>query len=221
MPSPNIIKNYVDNSYYHIYNRGVEKRIIFQDDKDYKVFLSYLQFYLTEPLKGSSSKSFPSQQLHNHSKEIKLLAYCLMPNHFHFFIKQNDRQAINFFMRSLATRYGMYFNKRYGRVGSLFQGPYKAAYIDNEMQYLYLSKYIHRNPLALPEYSYPATLAEYPYSSYRNYLGIIHQDWVHPQEITEYFSKENHHTPYKEFVEDSQIVDEISTLKNLTLDHDT
>lgn len=221
MPAKNSIKTYVDNSYYHLYNRGVEKRTIFQDEKDYKVFLSYLQFYLTEPFRGESPKSFPSQALLNHTKNIQLIAYCLMPNHFHLFIKQGEKDSINHFMRSLLTRYSMYFNKCYKRVGSLFQGPYKAAYIDNEMQYLYLSKYIHRNPLDLPGYEKPYRLIDYPYSSYRNYLGIIHQNWVHPQEIVEYFSKQNHHTPYQEFVEDSQISDEISTLKNITLDHDT
>ncbi|MFH1244830.1 MAG: transposase [bacterium] len=220
MPSPNIIKTYVDNSYYHIYNRGVEKRTIFLDEKDYKVFLSYLQFYLTDPLRGETPKFFPSQQLNNHTQQIKLLAYCLMPNHFHFFVKQNDRQAINHFMRSLATRYSMYFNKRHKRVGSLFQGPYKAIIIESEIQYLYLSKYIHRNPLELIGND-PTKLVEYSYSSYRNYLGFINQDWVQPTEIKEYFSKENHHTPYQAFVEDNQIADEISTLKKTTLDHDT
>jgi len=221
MPSRNVIKIYVDNSYYHIYNRGVEKRTIFLDDQDYKTFLSYLKFYLTDPLRGSTPKSFPSQQLRSHSTQIKILAYCLMPNHFHLFVKQNDSHAINHFMRSLSTRYSMYFNKRYQRVGPLFQGIYKAAYIDRELQYLYLSKYIHRNPLDLPGY-YPNNLSEYSYSSYRNYLGIIHQDWIHPQEIVDYFSKENHHTPYQEFVEESiGQSDEISTLKELTLDFAT
>jgi putative transposase len=210
MPSPNIVKTYVDDSYYHVYNRGVEKRCIFLDDQDYKTFLSYLKFYLSPPLlRGETSKSFPSQELQNHSQQILLLAYCLMPNHFHLFIKQKDAVAMSYFMRSLSTRYSMYFNKRYLRVGTLFQGVYKAAYIDHEMQYLYLSKYIHRNPLAL---GYTATnLKEYPYSSYRNYLGIIQQNWVHPEEIRDYFSQENHHTPYQEYVENSeQIADEIS-----------
>ena len=195
--------------------------MIFQDEKDYKVFLSYLQFYLTDPLRGSTPKLLPSQELNNHTQNIKLIAYCLMPNHFHLFIKQVDRQAINHFMRSLSTRYSMYFNKRYCRVGPLFQGIYKAAYIDNEIQYLYLSKYIHRNPLVLPGYKESTELVTYPYSSYRNYLGIIRQDWVHSKEISEYYSKNNHHTPYKEFVEDNQISDEISVLKESTLDHDT
>ncbi len=220
MPGKNSIKTYVENGYYHVYNRGVEKRVIFLDDKDYKVFLSYLQFYLTAPLRGSTPKSFPSQQLHNHAKQIQVLAYCLMPNHFHLYLKQKDATAMNHFMRSLSTRYSMYFNKRYKRVGPLFQGIYKAAYIGNELQYLYLSKYIHRNPLSLPGFS-STNLVEYPYSSYRNYLGFVRQNWIHPQEIIEYFSKENHHTPYKEFVEDDQVSDEIATLKGSMLDHDT
>ena len=144
-----------------------------------------------------------------------------MHNHFHLFLKQRDSQAMNHFMRSISTRYSMYFNKRYKRVGPLFQGIYKAAFVDNEMQYLYLSKYIHLNPTDLPGYKEQEKLVYYPYSSYRIYLGIIHQSWIQPQEIVEYFSKENHHTPYQEFVEDGQISEEISTLKNLTLDHDT
>ena len=115
----------------------------------------------------------------------------------------------------------MYFNKRYQRVGSLFQGPYKAAYIDRELQYLYLSKYIHRNPLALVDDD-PTKLVNYPYSSYRNYLGYIHQNWVKPDEIKEYFAKSNHYTPYQEFVEESkELSTEITTLGHISLDHDT
>ena len=219
MPSPNIIKTYLDDSYYHLYNRGVEKRQIFLDEQDYKTYLSYLKFYLSPPpLRGETPKYFPSQQLCNHSQQVTLLAYCLMPNHFHLFVKQKGSHSIDFFMRSLSTRYGMYFNKRYRRVGSLFQGPYKAAYIDDELQYLYLTKYIHRNPLTIG-YS-PQNLKEYPYSSYRNYLGIIQQNWVHPEEIRDYFSRENHHTPYQEYVEEhAGIADEVTVLGKLTLDH--
>ena len=115
----------------------------------------------------------------------------------------------------------MYFNKRYNRVGKLFQGTYKAVLLTNELQYLYLSKYIHRNPLELVNND-PTRLVEYPYSSYRNYLEYIHQEWVKPDEIKEYFSKENHHAPYQEFVEESkELSTEITTLGNTTLDHDT
>src|SRR3989344_98334 len=115
MPSKNIIKTYINDSYYHLYNRGVEKRVIFLDDQDYKTFLSYLKFYLTSPLRGETPKYFASQTLNNHADQIKIIAYCLMPNHFHLFVKQKDKRAISYFMRSLLTRYGMYFNKRYKR----------------------------------------------------------------------------------------------------------
>jgi len=107
----------------------------------------------------------------------------------------------------------MYFNKRYQRVGSLFQGRYKAVLVDNELQFLYLTKYIHRNPLDISGYT-PSNLRDYPYSSYRNYLGIINQTWVNT-------SKTSKHK-YQEFVEEQkELSTEILTMGNITLDHDT
>ena len=124
MPSRNSIKQYVNNSYYHIYNRGVEKRLIFLDAQDYAVFLSYLKEYLTpkneQELRQKLSdpntsykekdKILKLLRLNNFYGEITLLAYCLMPNHFHFFIKQKSAVSIDKFMQSLSTRYTMYFN---------------------------------------------------------------------------------------------------------------
>lgn len=221
MTAKNRYKTYVDNSYYHVYNRGVEKRIIFQDPQDYKVFLSYLQFYLTDPLRGPSPKYFASQQLTNHLGKIHLIAYCLMPNHFHLLIKQIDRDSMTKFIRALCTRYSIYFNKRYQRVGSLFQGRYKAVMVDNDMQFLYLTKYIHRNPLDLPGYQ-PSNLPEYPYSSYRNFMGVIHQSWVDPSDIIYRYSKNNTRNTYQYFVEEfKELSTEIETIGNLALDWET
>ena len=223
MTAKNRTKVYVENTYYHVYNRGVEKRTIFLDEKDYKVFLSYLQFYLMPPpsLRGPSPKSYPSQQLSNHNNKISLVSYCLMPNHFHLAIKQVDKDSMTNFIRALSTRYSMYFNKRYTRVGSLFQGRYKAVLIENDMQFLYLTKYIHRNPLALAEYT-AKNLLDYPYSSYRNYTGIIHQSWVDPSNVIYRYLGNNPHNSYQSFVEETkEISDEIETLGGLTLDHDT
>src|SRR3989344_8907196 len=155
MPKKNSIKTYVKNGYYHIYNRGVEKRTIFEEDFDYKVFLNYLKEYL-EPvnetkkrktiftLKGGSFQGVPHQPK-NYFQRIELIAFCLMPNHFHLLIKQNDQKVIEHFMRSLATRYSMYFNKKYKRVGKLFQGHYKAVLVSDDRQLLHLSRYIHLN----------------------------------------------------------------------------
>jgi putative transposase len=218
MPSKNVIKTYVEDTYYHIYNRGVEKRTIFEDEKDYLAFLGCLKLYLTPPnpvdrrfsrtLQGSSLSTTkttyaPSRQPKNHQSTIELVAYCLMPNHFHLLVRQTNRDSMNHFMRSLSTRYSLHFNKKYERVGHLFQGIYKAVMIENEEQFRWVTKYIHRNPLSLPLYKDdPCKLAEYPYSSYKNYLGIIHQTWVHPENVLTNFSKTNPTNSYKNFVEE-------------------
>ena len=219
MPAKNSIKTFVDHTYYHVYNRGVEKRDIFLDDKDYLAFLGCLKLYLTPPhpvdrriaitLQGETLSNTnkviycPSRQPNNHEKTIDLVAYCLMPNHFHLLFRSIEKDSMTKFMRSLATRYSMHFNKKYERVGSLFQGPYKAVMVEHENQFLWVTKYIHRNPLTLSLYKEnPCKLAEYPYSSYKNYLGDIHQSWLHPENILVYFSKTNPRNTYQRFVEE-------------------
>lgn len=206
MPSKNAIKDYEAGAYYHIYNRGVEKRTIFQDDKDYKTFLSFLKFYLTDPiLQGLSSQDkpiSPSKQLRNYSNDISLIAYCLMPNHFHLFLRQNDDYSMGNFMSSLSTKYVRYFNTRHKRVGHLFQDRYKAVKIENEYQWIHLSKYIHRNPIELLScQDCPRRLLEYKYSSYPNYLGLFQQSWVHPEEIISNFGNKQNNS-YQNFVEE-------------------
>jgi putative transposase len=114
MPQKHSRKEYGAGGYYHIYNRGVEKRDIFLDEQDYKVFLGYLKFYLLSSLQGQALKAKntpPSRQLKNYSDQIELMAYCLMPNHFHLLIKQNTDRGIAEFMQSLILKYVMYFNK--------------------------------------------------------------------------------------------------------------
>src|SRR3989344_8009788 len=98
MPSKNVIKRYLENGYYHLYNRGVEKRKIFLDEQDYAVFLSYIRQYL-EPSTGSDPKSL--------ADEVDLIAYCLMPNHFHFLAKQKTIDGITKFIRAICTNYVM------------------------------------------------------------------------------------------------------------------
>ena len=135
MPSRNIIKSYVENSFYHIYNRGVAKQEIFLDMMDFKVFLKYLKDSLDTPpdpesnkisftLQGRTFKAVP-RIVKNFKNDIYLVAYCLMPNHFHLLLKQTGKKSITKIMRSLLTRYSRYFNTKYSRVGPVFQGRYK------------------------------------------------------------------------------------------------
>lgn len=222
MPAKNRIKLYLDGGYYHLYNRGVEKRLIFQDKQDYAVFLLYLKVYLLPKNEkvllekfSDHNTSFKEKndilkllRLNNFHGEITLLAYCLMPNHFHFFLKQKSPQSIDKFMQSLGTRYTMYFNKKYKRVGSLYQDTYKAVSIETDTQFIYLSKYIHKQALIHQNskgiYPKGRTLqaSEQP-SSYPEYLGKRKTEWVHPEEVLSFFSKTNPKLTYKAFVEES------------------
>src|SRR3990167_5250179 len=123
MPSRNTVKEFAPDHYYHIYNRGVEKRQIFLDDQDYTVFIGLIKKYLT----GQNNNKNNRHKFENLSGQVELLAYCLSPNHFHLLLYQTDKDAISKLMRRLSTGYVMYFNNRYTRVGGLFQGIYKAS----------------------------------------------------------------------------------------------
>lgn len=208
MPAKNSVKQFIENGYYHIYNRGVEKRTIFLDEQDYAVFLSYLKHYL-EPPEGSDPKSL--------ANEVDLLAFCLMPNHFHLLAKQITKNGITKLIRVVCTKYVMYFNRKYERVGTLFQGKYKAAMVDNDSYLLHLSRYIHLNP------AYPGSdPISYPYSSYSYYLGKINATWVKPAEILIFFKSakrigKRDYLSYQSFVE-AYPVDSAEILEELTLE---
>jgi len=230
MPSRNSIKQYVNNSYYHLYNRGVEKRLIFLDAQDYDVFLSYLKEYLTlkneeelhERLSDPNTsykekdKILKLLRMNNFYEEITLLAYCIMPNHFHFFIKQKNALSIDKFMQSLCTRYTMYFNRKYKRVGSLFQAVYKAVLVENEEQFIYLSKYIHKQALASQGETLQGWGEKQP-CSFTEYLGLRKTSWVIPLEVLNYFSKTTPALSYKSFVLEQ---DDYDILDNIKIEED-
>jgi putative transposase len=210
MPAKNTIKTYVKDGFYHVYNRGVEKRKIFLSRKDYEVFLKYVAEHLSPIAKNKIAKQdfsvrgkvFKGQPrpVKNYAEEIDLIAYCLMPNHFHFLLKQKTDNSMERFVRSLLTRYSMFFNKKYERVGSLFQGPYKASLITEDQYLLHLSRYIHLNP---SEYTHKLIEA---FSSYSNFLGLKKDSWVKPDVVLRFFkdsfSKDlKRITFYKDFVE--------------------
>jgi len=211
MPAKNRIKLYVPGAYYHVYNRGVDKRTIFQDAQDYNVFISYLKTYLLEKDIASlnfilcdddsttdeKDRAIKELNLNNFCGKIQLLAYCLISNHFHFFLRQDAVDDMDHFMNSLCTRYSMYFNRKYGRVGPLFQGVYKAVMVDNDEQMIYLSRYIHRNPVGTVKVS---NLNQYHFSSYPDYLNEGNNKVVNISKILELFN--NKREDYKAFVEE-------------------
>jgi len=206
MPARNSVKTYIENSYYHVYNRGVEKRDIFLDQQDYHVFLNLLKIYLSPQKEATDEMSaiFPNKRIRirkTFNGNVSIHSFCLMPNHFHILLYQNSSSGITEFMRSVCTSYSMYFNKKYKRVGSLFQGIYKAVIVLEDEYLLHLSRYIHRNPLKLTGFN-PVNLGEYPYSSFATYLNPLQRSWINTQFIYGYFSGNKPPSiAYKEFVE--------------------
>lgn len=214
MPAKNTVKQFIENGYYHIYNRGVEKRDIFLDKQDYAVFLKYLKKYL-DPVLGSD----PVWRHKSLCNEVGLLAFCLIPNHFHILAKQHTIDGITKLMRAVCTNYVMYFNTKYQRVGGLFQGKYKAVLVLEDSYLLHLSRYIHLNP-----YTGSDPIIDYPYSSYGHYLGRKTSSWIKPDEILAFFKSAQKmslrdHLSYQSFVEDYKENPE-EILGELTLESD-
>lgn len=176
---------FASGEFYHIYNRGTEKRNIFQSSRDYQRFLCLLYICnggIPVDLKLQGSTLEDLRQINREEKLIEIAAYCLMPNHFHLLIYEKEEGGISKFMQKLTTAYTMYFNKRYKRTGALFQGKFKARHASASDNYLkYLMAYIHLNPVKLIDREWREKgiknkkqaedfLSRYNYSSYLDFL---------------------------------------------------
>lgn len=175
---------------YHVYNRGVEKRILFQTPNDYKRFLALL--YIANDTKETHLSNLLNngniEKVFEKTREQPLVAigaYCLMPNHFHILITPLVNGGLSKFMQKVQTGYSMYFNKKHSRVGSLFQGTFKSKYINKNEYLMYIYSYIHLNPAKIKnkEWKIQPTsfiqnledfISTYPFSSLREYLSKKH-----------------------------------------------
>lgn len=165
MPRLNAIKIYVKNGIYHVYNRGVDKMPIFLSENDYFLFIEIIVQMLS-PKRSSRFK------IKDYSKRVRLLAFCLMENHFHLLIEQLDETAMAEFIQTLCICYCMRLNKRNRRIGHLFQDKYQARLIKDDHDLMTISYYIHMNPSKDPNDS-----LAYPYSSIRCYTQRNHKSW--------------------------------------------
>ncbi|MFA6585769.1 MAG: transposase [Candidatus Paceibacterota bacterium] len=175
----------VSGEYYHIYNRGNSKQKIFLDEEDYLRFISLLYACnQTGSLKVSNlNKGQTLYEIEQEEPIVYIGAYCLMSNHFHLLITQSGDNNISNFMQKLSTSYSMYFNKKYKRTGSLFEGKFKSQHIDKDKYLKYMFSYIHLNPMKLIQKDWKEKgiknrkeseryLYDYLYSSYLDYIGI-------------------------------------------------
>lgn len=191
MPSRNIVKIDVDQSYYHVYARGASRKDIFLDEEDYRVFLNLCKRYLSrEPMTDRLGREYK-----NFYDNVELLAFCLMPNHFHLLFYQDEAGAISHLMRGVMTSYSGYFNRKYSRSGALFESRYKSSRISDDAYLMHISRYIHLNPKQWRTWSW---------SSLANYLGRAESDWLRPERITELFASREMYEKFVADYEDSQ-----------------
>lgn len=205
----------INGSYYHIFNRGVEKRHIFSNSKDYERFLSTLFYYRFSGPKPSFSlyRRFKNRNFSNNPKIVEVLTYCLMPNHFHLLLKQLVDNGISEFVSKISNGYTKYFNTKHNRIGPLLQGAFKAVPIETDKQLLHLSRYIHLNPF-VSELS--KDLKEYKYSSYREYTGLDSVEVCSKELILNFFKTAQE---YKKFVDDhSSYALDLERIKHMLLD---
>ncbi len=174
--------------FYHVYNRGVEKRTVFQNSSEHKRFLALLyvsnsnkQIHISNDLKykGNLDGVFEKDR---GEPLVAIGTYVLMPNHFHLLLTPLVEGGISKFMLKLQTGYSMYFNKKNDRVGALFQGVFKSEHIDDDLYLKYIYAYIHLNPVKLENSKWQTQtktfflqlkkfIGKYPYSGLQEYLS--------------------------------------------------
>ena len=203
----------------------MDRRPTFTDKREYERAMQTILFYqfAKTPIRLSKYLVLPNSEreeimdslLKNHSKLCDIVAYCLMPNHFHFLLKQNVENGIPIFISNITNSYSKYFNTRHQRVGSLFQGIFKAVLVEIDEQLLHLSRYIHLNPVT----SYiikSEDLEDYPWSSYQEYMQPENQLISSPADVIKQFKSIK---AYKKFVLDQvDYARELDKIKHLTFD---
>ena len=194
----------VENEYYHIYNRGNSKQIIYKDKYDYERFVGLLYAC-------NSSNSLRvwninySDSIFNFKRDEQLVAigaYVLMPNHFHILLTPLVPNGASQFMQKLSTAYSMYFNKKYDRSGGLFEGKFKSRHAGDDRYLKYLFSYIHLNPIKMIDPMWKMDgiknkknvlhyLNSYPYSSFIDFTGAVRKESsiIDPRRFPKYFPK--------------------------------
>ena len=216
---------FADDEIYHIFNRGVDKRPTFTDKRELDRGVKALDYYrfANLPLKLSKFLVLPEsekgkfiQKVHGEcQKLVQIICYCLMPNHFHFLVKQIKENGVSTFAANFTNSYTKYFNTKHERVGPLFQGLFKAVRIESDEQLIHVSRYIHLNPVSSFLIS-PDQLEKYQWSSYSEYLDLSSERIADKEIVLGLFpSKER----YKQFVLDQvDYARELESIKHIVLE---
>lgn len=196
---------FANGEFYHVFNRGVEKRITFTSKYEFLRAVDTLNFYRFGNLSIRYSKYLNLNKekreellkgLDNKDLQIEIIAFCLMNNHFHLLLKQVKDGGVVKFMAKFTNSYTKYFNTKHERVGPLFQGVFKAVHVGSDEQLLHLSRYIHLNPVAGFVIE-SERLSSYQWSSYPEYIGLTKTNVTNKGEVLSFFKNPR---DYEKFV---------------------
>lgn len=213
---------------YHVLNRGIAQAPIFLSKRDYLRFLNLISFYRFsapplsyshyERLSIEDKKEFIGNMEKKHPLLVEIYTYCLMPNHFHFLLKQIINNGISIMLSNLQNGYAKYFNLRHKRQGALFQSMFKAVLIETDAQFLHVSRYVHLNPCTsfLVEVK---DLPNYPWSSFPEYMGEKSSSFLSTNQILNMVGSRR---KYKDFVFDqAEYQRKLGIVKHLILEDPT
>ena len=168
---------FISGGFYHIYNRGAHRESIFREEDNYLFVLRKVKRYASQ-------------------LGLTLIAYCLMPNHYHLLVRQDGEHPASLLPQRVFNSYTKAYNKRYDHSGTLFEGPYKALQIERDDHLLHLCRYIHSNPVKHGLVSRPE---EWPYSNYPEWVGLRSGELIDRAFVEAHFPSP---ADYQEFVRD-------------------
>ena len=171
------IPTYVSGQFYHLYNRGASRALIFREEDNYVFVLRKIKHYVRE-------------------LALTPIAYCLMPNHYHLVVRQDGQERAGLLPQRVFNSYTKAYNKKYDHSGTLFQGPYRAIRLDSEPHLLHLCRYIHANPV---KDGLASTPDDWPWSNYREWIGERPGTLLDRAFVREHFPSP---ADYREFVLD-------------------
>lgn len=188
----------VPQQVYHVFNRSIAKQPIFLNQRDYQRFLETILFYSFDKpgirfshfnrLDQNQKSKFLENLKRNVKKNIQILSFCLMPNHFHFLIKELNGSGIVKFMGNLQNSYAKYFNTKNKRTGGLFQSTFKVVRIENDEQFIHVARYIHLNPYTSYILKKLQEIENYNWSSLGHYLNKVNYEFIFSKYLMSFFS---------------------------------
>ena len=191
-------------NFYHIYNRGVDKRNIFENKEDFLRFYECIQYFNSLESTGgfyqetlSKNKNYKGSTFIKSKRLVNFVAFCINQNHYHFILEPLVDNGIQKIMHRISTGYTMYFNQTHKRSGSLFQGRYKSVHIDTNEYLLHLSVYVNLND-RVHEGLNKNWMKELPFSSWNQYIGMKNIPFCNPSIVLEQFKNKE---KYKIFAE--------------------